>query len=65
MRAAVDISATIATITPGTYKLVNGGPASNGEPVFHFGVLAGKEMKNGAQHERLYWVDLAEYHAGM
>jgi len=65
MRAACDNSAAIATITPGTYKLVNGGPASNGEPIFHFGVLAGMEMKDGIQHERLYWVELADYHAGM
>jgi len=65
MRAAGDVSAAIATITPGTYKLVNGGPASNGEPLLDFGVLAGKEMKDGVQHERLYWVELADYHAGM
>ena len=65
MRAAGDVSATIDTITPGTYQLVNGGPASNGEPLSDFGVLAGMEMKDGIQHERLYWVELAEYHAGM
>jgi len=65
MRAAGDISAAIANITPGIYKLVNGGPASNGESLSDFGVLAGMEMKDGVQHERLYWVELAEYHAGM
>jgi len=65
MRAAGDVSAAIAIITPGTYKLVNGGPASNGEPLCDFGVLAGMEMKLGIQYERLYWVELADYHAGM
>jgi hypothetical protein len=65
MRAVGDILADIATIQPGTYKLVKGGPAGGGEPLFHFGVLAGVEMKDGLPHERLYWVELARYHAGM
>lgn len=65
MRAAGDVSAAIATVTPGTYKLINGGPASDNEPLFHFGFLAGVEVKDGIQYERLYRVELADYHAGM
>lgn len=65
MRAAGDVSAAIATITPGTQKLVNRGPASDNEPPFHFGISAGVEVKDGIQYERLYWVELADYHADM
>jgi hypothetical protein len=49
MHAADDSLADMIVITPGTHRLANGGLVGDGESLFDFNVVNGKEMKDGIQ----------------
>ena len=59
MQEGGDSQAAMLPLEPGKYQLVDWGPAGDGEPLFEFNIVVGKELTTGVLMQRLYWVEVA------
>jgi len=59
MQVGGDSQAAMLPLEPGKYQLVDWGSAGDGEPLFEFNIVIGKELKTGVLIQRLYWVEVA------